>query len=127
MSKDEVKKQEKRESTLAKDSIRKNGLIKMTESVRQTEDITNTNLTAETPNEQNTRTTNSKGKAKGEARHVYSIASFVNLFEDTELDKDSQIIAIKNEKISLNELFLESKSSFIPYNRIRIIYGEALI
>src|SRR5699024_8813092 len=73
------------------------------------------------------QTTNSNNKMKSEARHVYPIASFINLFEDPELDKDSQIIAIENEKISLNELFLESKNNFVPYDCTRIIYGEALI
>lgn len=127
LSEKEVKEQEKLESDLAKESIQKNGLIKMTKSVGKAKSNDKTNLTAEFPSGQTNRTTNSNSKMKSESRHVYPIASFVNLFEDPELDKDSQIIAIENEKISLNELFLESKNNFVPYNCTRIIYGEAVI
>ncbi|SNV87788.1 hypothetical protein [Clostridium cochlearium] len=127
LSEEEVKEQEKLESDLAKKSIKKNGLIRMTKSVGKAKSNDKINLTTELTNEQTNRTTSSKSKVKNEARHVYPIASFVNLFEDTELDKDSQIIVIENEKISLNELFLESKNNFVPYNRTRIIYGEAVI
>ncbi|MBD8006838.1 hypothetical protein [Bacillus norwichensis] len=127
LSEKEVKEQEKLESDLAKESIQKNGLIKMTKSVGKAKSNDKTNLTTEFPSGQTNRTTNSNSKMKSESRHVYPIASFVNLFEDPELDKDSQIIAIENEKISLNELFLESKNNFVPYNCTRIIYGEAVI
>lgn len=127
LSKEEIKEQEKLESNLAKDSIRKNGLIRMTKSVGKAKSNDKANLITDLPNVPNTQGANPTGKVKSEARHVYPIASFINLFEDTELDKNSQTIAIGNEKISLNELFLESTNNFVPYNRIRIIYGEAII
>ncbi len=127
LSEEEIKEQEKLESNLAKESIQKNGLIKMTKSIGKAKSNDKTNLKTEFSSEETNQTTNSNNKVKSEARHVYPIASFINLFEDPGLDKDSQIIAIENEKISLNELFLESKNNFVPYDCTRIIYGEALI
>ena len=127
LSEVEMKEQEKLESDLAKESIRKNGMIKMTKSVGKAKSHDKTTVETEFSGERTEQPANLNTKKKSEARHVYPMASFINLFEDPALDNDSQIVAIEKEKISLNELFLKSTSHFIPYNRTRIIYGEAVI
>ncbi|PID21905.1 hypothetical protein CSV61_06715 [Sporosarcina sp. P3] len=127
LSTKEIKEQEKLESNLAKESIRKNGMIKMTKSMGKAKSQDKTDMKTEFTGERMNQSTSPTTKKKSEARHVYPIASFVNLFEDATVDNDSQIVAIEKEQISLNDLFIQSKANFIPYGCMRIIYGEAVI
>lgn len=127
LSEKEIKEQDKLESNLAKKSIRKNKLIKMTKSVGRAKGNDKSNLITESLGEKTNKKNKTNNKVKSEVRHVYPIASFIDLFEDPELDKNSQIITIGYEKLSLNELFVSSRNNFVPYNCTRIIYGEALI
>lgn len=41
-----------------------------------------------------------------ETRNIYSLASFVELYYDPMIDNDWQQVRIKDELISLNELFV---------------------
>lgn len=129
LSREEVKEQEKRESNLAKDSIRKSGLVRMAKSIGKAKGNDKVNQPKVLSGEQLElmESNHSLGKERRELRHISYLKSFIDLIEDPEINKNSQIIVIGSEKLSLNELFLESTNDFIPYNRIRIIYGEALM
>lgn len=122
----EAREQSKRESQGAKSTISKNGLIKMTKSINKAR--TNIKPTdSETPpnsdNPASNLTTN--GKVKRESRHMYSIASFIDLFNDGEVDNDKQFVVVEKSEISLNTLFVQSDSTYIDWNETRIFYGKA--
>ncbi|MEH7734693.1 hypothetical protein [Bacillus pumilus] len=127
MSISEAKDQAKKEADSAKEIIKKNGIIQMTKSISRTaskitvtEDVSsskNSDVILSTPN----------NKTRRESRHLYSIASFVDLYEDTTVDNLNQFISIDNLKISLDELFLSAKNHYFPQETNRIFYGKALI
>lgn len=126
ISASEAREQSKREATGAKETISKNGVIKMTKSINKaltTIKATNTEPSSNTGS--SSSSSNSGRKAKEEYRHMYSIASFVDLFNDTDVDNDNQFVSIENRKISLNTLFVHSSSTYIDWNVTRIFYGKA--
>ncbi|UOQ49031.1 hypothetical protein MUN88_02515 [Gracilibacillus caseinilyticus] len=128
ISTNEASEQYKKEADGAKSTIKKNGLIKMTESINKnttdikakTEDLSANDNFINT----NSSTTN---KIRSESRQLYSIPSFVELYKDTAINNESQFILIDKSKISLNELFVKSKSTHFTNNKIRIFFGNALI
>lgn len=126
ISASEASEQSKREALGAKETINKNGLIKMTKSVnkaRTTIKPTNTNVQSNI--EGSSSNLNIKTKIRTESRHMYSIASFVDLFNDIDVDNDKQFVVIENQKISLNNLFVKSSETYVDWNVIRIFYGKA--
>lgn len=126
ISSSEAREQSKREALGAKDTISKNGVIKMTKSVNKTRTNSkaiNTEVSANISN--STSNLNVDGKTKSASRHMYSIASFVDLFNDIDVDNDNQFISIEKSKISLNTLFVHSGSTYVDWNVTRIFYGEA--
>ena len=61
-----------------------------------------------------------------ERRNLYSVASFLDLYTDVEINHFDKIIMVDNELLSLSELFvaLQSKAEF---DKNRIFYGKAII
>ncbi|PAV27813.1 hypothetical protein CIL05_19890 [Virgibacillus profundi] len=128
ISPSEASEQYKKEADGAKSTINKNGLIKMTESINKSKaDIRA--KTEDLPVTSNFINSNSRpnGKKGTESRQLYSIASFVELYEDNIVNNDSQFVVISKSKISLNELFVKSQNFCFPYNEVRIFFGKALI
>lgn len=126
ISASEAKEQSKREAVGAKETISKNGLIKMTKSVnkvRTTIKATNAELSTNTGS--SFSNLNIGKKAKEEYRHMYSIASFVDLFNDNDVDNNTQFVSIEKNKISLNTLFIQSSSTYVEWNATRIFFGKA--
>lgn len=133
ISESESAKQAEKEAQGAKNTIQKNGLIKMTKSLNKAvtnieaaNDSTDTSNPNKTPSRANT-----SGKTGCESRNIYSVASFVDLFKDNNLDNDAQTVSIKykngNEELSLNELFVPATNKRFDWGKIRIFYGEAFL
>lgn len=126
ISASEAKEQSNKESAGAKDTISKNGVIKMTKSVnkaRTTIKAMSDELTVNT--DSSSSNSNIGKKTKAEYRHIYSIASFVDLFNDNDVDNNTQFVSIENKRISLNTLFIQSESTYAEWNTTRIFFGKA--
>lgn len=126
ISASEAREQTKRESQGAKETINKNGVIKMTKSINKARTTIAPTNSSTLPNT-NTPSYNvaSGRKTKEESRHMYSIASFVDLFNDGDVDNNKQFVAIESGRVSLNTLFVCSDSTYVDWNETRIFYGKA--
>lgn len=126
ISASEARDQSKREALGAKETISKNGVIKMTKSVNKAR--TNIKpINTETSSGRNVLPSaiDNGRKTKTEFRHMYSIASFVDLFKDSDVDNEKQFVSTEQNTISLNTLFVQSDVTFVPWNTLRIFYGKA--
>ncbi|GAB2023970.1 hypothetical protein OfM1_00400 [Lactovum odontotermitis] len=122
----EAREQSKREALGAKETINKNGLIKMTKSVNKASTtIKPTTINGQLDTENSSSNLNIGIKTREETRHMYSIASFVDLFTDIDVDNDKQFVVIENQKISLNTLFVKSSEPYVDGSITRIFYGKA--
>ncbi|MCX8725108.1 hypothetical protein [Lactobacillus sp. B4007] len=133
VSESESAKQAEKEAQGAKSTIQKNGLIKMTKSLNKAVTnigATNDSTDTSSPNKTSSRA-NTSGKIGRESRNIYSVASFVDLFKDNNLDNNTQIVSIKskkgNEELSLNELFVPATNKRFDWGKIRIFYGKAFL
>lgn len=128
ISPSEASEQYKKEADGAKSTINKNGLIKMTESINKSKTDIRAKI-EDLPVTSNFINSDSRPnrKKETESRQLYSIASFVELYEDNAVNNDSQFVLISKSKISLNELFVKSQNFYFPYNKVRIFFGKALI
>lgn len=125
ISASEAKEQSKREVTGAKETISKNGVIKMTKSINKARtNIRATNVEPSPTDGSSSCSSNLGRKSKEEYRHMYSIASFVDLFNDNDVDNDKQFISIENNKVSLNTLFVTSSSTYVSWEVIKIFFGK---
>ena len=122
ISSDQEKTQIEQEKNRAKTTINKNGLIKMTKSVNKARtDIGVHEGNEDAPtNSANKRADGKPAGTKRESRNLYSVASFVDLYSDAEINHTDKIIMVDNELLSLNELFVE-------FGKFRIFYGKAIV
>lgn len=128
ISASEAREQSKREAQGAKETIKKNGMIKMTKSNNQARTNIGASSTSTTSGSGDSSSElNTDTKIKEEYRHMYSIASFVDLFNDIEVDNNSQFVSIDGNKISLNTLFVPTTSTRFTWGVNRIFYGAALL
>ncbi|EOI30456.1 hypothetical protein [Enterococcus faecalis] len=115
------------EHELAKKTIQKDGTIRMSQSLNKVASTIKTEVEDKSgiivTNETNSTTKNGTIR---ETRNIYSLASFVELYYDPMIDNDWQQVRIKDELISLNELFVPSSETSVG-NRIRIYMGVGKI
>lgn len=128
ISSDEEKTQIEQEKSRAKTTINKNGLIKMTKSINKAR----TDIGVHQDGEDapvNSLYKRADGKPVGtrrESRNLYSVASFVDLYSDAEINHTDKIIMVDNELLSLNELFVDLQS-IVEFDKNRIFYGKAIL
>ena len=126
ISASEAREQSKREATEAKSTITKNGIIKMSKSINKARLSIKATYAEPSPNASaSSADVNTSKKPKQESRNMYSIASFVDLFNDPDIDNNREFISINNNKISLNTLFVPSDSTYVPWKETRFFFGEA--
>jgi len=124
----EAREQSHREAQGAKKTIKKNGVIKMTKSNnRARTNIGATSVPTTSGSGNSSSGLNASTKTKKEYRHMYSIASFVDLFSDNDVDNNSQFVSIDGNTLSLNTLFVPTTSKSFTWGVNRIFYGEALL
>lgn len=128
----EANKQLKKETELTKETIRKNGIIKMTKIINKAKSNIGVNQEdAYISNKGTTSNSNDPEKERYESRHHCLIDSFVELFKDVDVDHNSPFISINNSKVSLNKLFLNTSHDYDVfknnYNITKIFYGKAII
>ncbi|MCY6356006.1 hypothetical protein [Clostridium sp. ZS2-4] len=128
ISSDEEKTQIEQEKNCAKTTINKNGLIKMTKSVNKARtDIGVHQGNEDAPmNSVHKRADGKPAGTKQESRNLYSVASFVDLYSDAEINHTDKNIMVDNELLSLNELFVDLQST-VEFDKFRIFYGKAII
>ncbi|MFT4104754.1 MAG: hypothetical protein QM657_03255 [Lacrimispora sp.] len=128
ISSDEEKTQIEQEKNCAKTTINKNGFIKMIKSVNKARtDIGVHQGNEDAPiNRVHKRTDGKLAGTKRESRNLYSVASFVDLYSDAEINHTDKIIMVDNELLSLNELFVDLQST-VEFDKFRIFYGKAII
>ncbi len=122
----EAREQAKREAQGAKETINKNGVIIMSKSIRKTHKTIDSANISTSPNIDTLFYNVASGRRiKEEFRHMYSIASFVDLFNDGDVDNNKPFVVIESGGISLNTLFVYSDSTYVDWNETRIFYGKA--
>lgn len=124
----EEREQTKREAHGAKETIKKNGVIKMTKSNNQARTnigVKNVPITLSSAN--SSSALKGSTRTKEEYRHMYSIASFIDLFSDNDVDNNAQFVSIDGKELSLNTLFISTTSKSFTWGVNRIFYGEALL
>jgi hypothetical protein len=128
ISADEEKTQIEQEKSRAKTTINKNGLIKMTKSINKARTDIGTHQDGEDVplNNLHKRADGESAGTRRESRNLYSVASFVDLYSDAEINHTDKIIMVDNELLSLNELFVDLQSTF-EFDKNRIFYGKAII
>ena len=128
ISSEEEKTQIEKEKSRAKITINKSGIIKMTKSINKARTDIGVNQEDENSSVNNTHK-RADGKSAGirrESRNLYSLASFVDLYNDAEINHINKIIMMDNELISLNELFVDLQSE-VELDKNRIFYGKAKV
>ncbi|HDN2514142.1 TPA: hypothetical protein P1K40_000324 [Clostridioides difficile] len=110
----------------AKNTIAKNGLIKMTKSVNKMKtDICEHNISKnDLINKSHKKPSSDTTKTRKECRNLYSLDSFVELYNDNDVDHNKKFIMIDNELLSLDELFVGIQSKF-EFDKNRIFFGKA--
>lgn len=128
ISLEEEKKQIEKEMSCAKTTINKSGFIKMTKSINKARTDIGVHQEYENLPENNTRrrTDEKPVGTRRESRNLYSLASFVDLYNDSEINHINKIIMMDDELLSLNEIFVELQSG-VELNKNRIFYGEAQV
>ncbi|MBU5439807.1 hypothetical protein KQI42_17460 [Tissierella sp. MSJ-40] len=128
ISSDEEKAQIEQEKSCAKTTINKSGIIKMTKSINKARTDIGVHQEDENVPVNNLRK-RVDGKSAGigrESRNLYSLASFVDLYNDAEINHINKIIMVDSELLSLNELFVDLQSK-VELDKNRIFYGKATI
>lgn len=128
ISLDEEKKQIEKENSCAKTTINKSGIIKMTKSINKARtDIGVYQEDEDSPvNETQRRAGGKSIGTRRESRNLYSLASFVDLYNDAEINHINKIIMMDDELLSLDELFIDLQSE-VELNKNRIFYGVAKV
>ncbi|EFT95170.1 hypothetical protein KZR47_000991 [Enterococcus faecalis] len=120
----EKEEQIKKEVDAAQSTIKKTGIIRMVHSPKRVI----ASIEAETQEESSKSGQNStekngnNGKVKKEARNIYSVASFVELYNREDIDNSQYNIQVGSEILSLEELFLNARNTAAS-NKIRIYQG----
>lgn len=128
ISSEEEKTQVEKEKSQAKTTINKSGMVKMTKSINKARTDIGSHQEDENSSVKNTQK-KADGKSAGtrkESRNLYSLASFVDLYNDEEINHHNKIIMMDNELLSLNELFVDLQSE-IEFYINRIFYGKAKV
>jgi hypothetical protein len=128
ISSDEEKTQIEQEKSRAKTTINKNGLIKMTKSINKARTDIGVHQDGEDApvNSLHKRAAGKSAGIRRESRNLYSVASFVDLYSDAEINHTDKIIMVDNELLSLNELFVDLQST-VEFDKNRIFYGKAIV
>jgi len=128
ISSDEEKTQIEQEKSRAKTTINKNGLIKMTKSIIKARTYIGVHQDGEDApvNSLHKRADGKPAGTRRESRNLYSVASFVDLYSDAEINNTDKIIMVDNELLSLNELFVDLQS-IVEFDKNRIFYGKAIL
>lgn len=120
----EKEEQIKKEVDAAHSTIKKTGIIRMVHSPKRVI----ASIEAESKeekiesNQNSTESNDSKEKRRREARSIYSVASFVELYNREDIDNSQYNIQVGSEILSLEELFLNAKNTAAS-NKIRIYQG----
>jgi hypothetical protein len=128
ISSEEEKRQVEKEKSRAKTTINKSGMIKMTKSINKARTDIGVHQEDENSSVKNSHK-RADGKSAGtrsESSNLYSLASFVDLYNDEEINHNNKIIVMDNELLSLNELFVDLQSE-IEFDITRIFYGKAKV
>lgn len=128
ISSEEEKTQVEKEKSNAKTTINKNGMIKMTKSINKARTDIGVHQEDENSPVNNThkRADGESARTRRESRNLYSLASFVDLYNDEEINHINKIIMMDNELLSLNELFVDLQSE-VELDKNRIFYGKAKV
>lgn len=120
----EKEEQIKKEVDAAQSTIKKTGIVRMVHSPKRV--IASIEAEAKEEkiesNQNSTKSNDNKGKRKREARNIYSVASFVELYNRGDIDNSLYNIQVDSEILSLEELFLNVRDTAIS-NKIRIYQG----
>ncbi|HFI0509672.1 TPA: hypothetical protein ACGO5E_001813 [Streptococcus suis] len=123
----EIQEQVKKEVSEGKQTILQSGVISVKKSVSKAK----TNNSMKTEGSADDKTINGifgekKNLSQSQDRPLSSLATFVELFNDEEVDNSAQLLRIDGELISLNDYFVAVVDSPVK-DKNRIFFGEANI
>lgn len=127
ISPQEVKDQVRKESIGAKGTISDGGIISVKKSLskaRVTGDTVVGSLDIAEQSKSSSRTNNSRNQVQD--RQFSSVATFVELYEDPQIDNNVRNIRVEGELISLNEYFVKTTGQIVE-DKQRIFYGLAWV
>ncbi|HEL0465413.1 TPA: hypothetical protein TUN88_001067 [Streptococcus equi subsp. zooepidemicus] len=123
----EIREHVNKEVLEAKNAIIQSGVISVKKSISKTKIVSVLNVV--TPIRGGAINNGVKGNEvsdKIQERQLSSLATFVELFNDEEIDNDAQLLRIDGELISLNNYFVDVVNNPVK-DKNRIFFGEANI
>ena len=127
ISPQEVKDQASKEFIGAKGTVSDGGIISVKKSLskaRVTGDTVVGSLDIAEQSKSSSRTNNSRNQVQD--RQFSSVATFVELYEDPQIDNNVRNIRVEGELISLNEYFVKTTGQIVE-DKQRIFYGLAWV
>ncbi len=123
----EKEEQIKKEVDAAQSTIKKTGIIRMVHSPKRGIASIEAEVKEEKIESNKKSIENNDGKGKRrEARNIYSVSSFVELYNREDIDNSQYNIQVGSEILSLEELFLNAKNTAVS-SKIRIYQGVGKI